>query len=422
ARQLELHDLATISAKTTGSGEAGAILLKVGQLLMLGGAQISSASALSTLQIPATGRAGTVTIEGLASPADVVAVTDSAILTSAAGTGAGGNITVSSQAVQLTNETISATANAGNAGGVTVQDATAITAVGSRVTTESSTGRGGTISLSASDTISLSNTTVSARVTGGSQAGGNITMAAGQSLIINQGTVISAQSLGTGDAGSITLDAGARYLSADSTVTTEATQASGGNIELTAAELIQLQESAITTSVFGGPNTIGGDIRIDPQFITMRNSRIIAQAVQGQGGNIIIQSGVFLADPNSIVDASSQLGINGSVDIRSPVQNLGAAKRPLSAQYLQGNTLLSQRCAAARSGQLSSFVVLGRDGVPPEPGGYTAGSLTAELARLALESLPPQTTPATQLSRLGFDPTDPFSGLVSLDLFATCKA
>jgi large exoprotein involved in heme utilization and adhesion len=115
---------------------------------------------------------------------------------------------------------------------------------------------------------------------------------------------------------------------------------------------------------------VGGNITIDPQFVVLQNSQIVANAFQGRGGNIQIQAQqVFLADPTSLVSASSALGINGQVNIQAPVTSISGAVDPLPQAFAQGAELLRSRCAERlREGTVSRFVVAGRDGVPLEPG------------------------------------------------------
>ena len=74
-------------------------------------------------------------------------------------------------------------------------------------------------------------------------------------------------------------------------------------------------------------------------------------------------------------------GISGTVNIQSPVQNVGEQLTPLSQQFSSAAALLAQQCAArAADGKFSTFVVAGREGLPVEPGGFLASpSLTAEL-------------------------------------------
>jgi large exoprotein involved in heme utilization and adhesion len=135
--------------------------------------------------------------------------------------------------------------------------------------------------------------------------------------------------------------------------------------------MVQLINSKITASVGGGPQTVGGNIAIEPSYyVILNDSQIVANAFEGKGGNIRIKAGVFLASPESVVDASSTLGINGTVDIRAPVTSITGGLLPIQENFLNTETLLQDRCAArVREEKFSSFVISGRDGLPISPDG-----------------------------------------------------
>jgi hypothetical protein len=295
-------------------------------------------------------QAGTLTISGLSpdnsDPAKLVSLNNVELSTAVAGgreTLIPATISVVADQVRLTNTAIKTdTAGAVPAGNITIK-ANAI----------------------AADQSTKINSSTSA--TG---RGGNISFDAGQSVTIGSGTNLSAQSRGQGNAGSIAINAGAQFLSHNSSITTEANQASGGNIVIQATDAIRLVNSQLNTSVQGGPDTAGGNITLDPAVVTLQNSQVFAQAIQGQGGNINIIAGTFLADPTSVVSASSQFGLSGVVNIQSPVSNLSGSLATLPQRPLQAHTLLRQRCAAQANGQLSSLVVSSRDALPVEPGGW----------------------------------------------------
>ena len=145
------------------------------------------------------------------------------------------------------------------------------------------TGAGGNMNLSAQSVTIQNGGTISASTSGiePSATGGNISVSAGQSVTLNNGGSITASSTGPANAGNITINAGSQFLSQNASVTTEASQASGGNIVVQATDSIRLVNSKISTSVQGGPDTSGGNITIDPTFMTLQNSQILAQAVQG---------------------------------------------------------------------------------------------------------------------------------------------
>ncbi|MBU6434585.1 MAG: hypothetical protein KJS98_14850, partial [Nitrospirae bacterium] len=166
-----------------------------------------------------------------------------------------------------------------------------------------------------------------------------------------------------------------------SSVTTQANQASGGTIKITTDPngTVQLTNSTISASVLDGTNG-GGSVNIDPQFVILQNSQILAQAVQGPGGNISITTNLLLPDANSVISASSQFGQNGTITIQSPISPASGKIIPLSQRPLIATTLLSQRCAALAGGNFSSFTVAGRDSLPAEPGGWLSSPLAVSLS------------------------------------------
>ena len=170
----------------------------------------------------------------------------------------------------------------------------------------------------------------------GNGVGGNITLR-GSAIQLSNGASISATSSGSGTAGNITVNAGNQFTMMNSSVTTEASHASGGNIVIQATDSIRLVNSKVSTSVQGGPDTSGGNITIDPTIMTLQNSQILAQAVQGQGGNINIVAGTFLADQTSLVSASSEFGLSGAVNIQSPVSMLSGTLATLPQRRCKSN-------------------------------------------------------------------------------------
>jgi hypothetical protein len=68
-----------------------------------------------------------------------------------------------------------------------------------------------------------------------------------------KGAVVSADSTGAGNAGSLTLTArDTVLLRGHSAVTTAASQATGGNIQVTVSSSVHLQDSQITAPLSGG--------------------------------------------------------------------------------------------------------------------------------------------------------------------------
>ena len=334
--------------------------------------------------------------------------------------GPAGHIDFNTQRLTVTggSKATSSTFHNGASGTITVEDTNSpalsvlIDGSGSGLFTDSQgTGKGGSISLNA-NTVTLQNGGTLSATTSGTEAtatGGSITVETTDHVTMTGGASITASSTGPGNAGTIKINAGQQFEMRESSITTQATKASGGNIDIRAIDRVRLVNSEISSSVQGGSSTAGGNITIDPNVVVLQGSQVIAQAVQGTGGNITITTPLFLADSDSLVSASSQLGVNGTVTIQSPTSNLSGSLGPLTSKPSQAQALLTQRCAALASGQASSFVVAGREYLPADPGGW----LSSPLALAALgESLDADYAVATAPATMPITAHD--TGTVSL--------
>jgi filamentous hemagglutinin family protein len=363
ARTLQLNAGARVSAESTGTGNAGGVVITVTDAFR------STDSAVTTAAT--AGAAGgdiTIAVRGL------VELRASDITASVAGgMGPGGDVTLTAPTLRMEGGTIRATTAGAGAGGTIQADVgrLALTAGVQIDSSSSGPGQGGQVTITATDAVLLSGqgSGLFTRSAGSGQ-GGNITLQAPRVALTDHAT-ISAESTGLGNAGNISIAATREpFLIINGTIVTRATQADGGNIQITTPTMLRLRNSTITAEVGGGASTVGGNITIDPQFVLLQNSQIVANARAGRGGNIdIVAHQVFLADPESLVSASSALGINGQVDIRAPVTSISGAVAPPSPSFAQAGELLRNRCAERlREGTVSRFVVGGRDGVPLEPG------------------------------------------------------
>jgi filamentous hemagglutinin family protein len=339
------------SSTQQGVGQGGAITITtLDSAFISGGSRIESNSS-------AGGDAGTVSIN--AKNMFSLAGSGSGLFTEARGSGDGGTITANASQVQITNGGVISAKSTGSgaAGSVTIQgnssaQSVLISGPGSRISTE----------------------------TQGTGSGGNIDIDA-LSVTMSNGGTISASSSGQvaspGNAGNIMVTATNGLTMQNSSILTEAAQgAGGGDIKITTgpSATVLLQNSRISASVADGPGG-GGNISIDPQFVILQNSQILAQAAQGQGGSISITTGLFLPDANSVVNADSGSGLNGTVTIQSPNAPAGGRIVPLSQKPLIATGIMTQRCAALAGGEFSSFTVAGRDTLPAEPGGWLSSPL-----------------------------------------------
>jgi filamentous hemagglutinin family protein len=363
---------------TTGQGDTGNISLNVGTLLLQGTASID-------IQSFTTGQTGAIEIR--ASESLTLSDGGQLVVTNFGGaTGISGPIEVITPTLTMSNGSLISTNNTSpsQAGDVILEVGNLSITGGSRVDTEThSSGRGGDIIVS-SNSVSISGAgsgLFSDSIVGSTAQAGDIQIHTNQVQMTN-GATISAQSHSTGNAGNINIMASdSLVMQNNSAITTATIQSDGGDITIQAGRLVQLNDSTITTSVQGGLGN-GGNIMIDPTFVILQNGQIIANAFGGNGGNITIVAGFFFADPFSVVSASSARGVSGTVNIQAPITNLSGTLAPLSEEFLQAAGLLRASCAARfQGGNISSFVVAGRDGMPLEPGGFLPSPLFIENSR-----------------------------------------
>jgi filamentous hemagglutinin family protein len=213
--------------------------------------------------------------------------------------------------------------------------------------------------------------------TAGAGAGGNVSLTA-PSILIADGGRVTANSTGSGNAGAINIVAPDALRLFGGTISSEALASDGGNIDIRVGNLVHLKNSEITTAVGSGAGA-GGNITIDPTFVILENSKIVANAFGGPGGNIRIVADYFLSTPDSLIDASSELGVSGNVDISAPRTDLNNGLKPLPAQFFDASTLLRETCGtrAAAGGAASSLVDAGSGGLAASPERFAASSYFA---------------------------------------------
>ncbi|MBX3330595.1 MAG: filamentous hemagglutinin N-terminal domain-containing protein [Nitrospira sp.] len=349
--QLELSDGSTIRTQTGGLGPAGDIVVKARDNVKLSGEEAS---------LRPSGFYSNSLVREDAGPTEVG--------------GNAGSISITTPRLAITGgaRVDTTTQTSGHGGNVTIKETNTITIAGQRIVPIPEDF----FSVGSDTAGGIFTRTIGSEFCSGSCGnGGNISLTAAQAISVSDGATISASSTGPGHAGNISINAGQQLDVQNGSITTEARHASGGNIDIKAIDLIRVVNSPISSSVQGGPSTAGGNITIDPKTVILQNAQILAKAEQGNGGNITITTPVFLADPASFVDASSQFGLSGTVNIQSPTSNLSGTVKQLSTKPSETQALLQNRCAALAGGDQSTFILAGRDALPSEPGGWLSSPL-----------------------------------------------
>ncbi len=388
------------SATVDGSGNAGNIRIDARSVNVTNGGSINSTSMYEAGE----GKAGnieinakSVTVSGYAtdpsySDPTLVYYLPSTIGSDTLGSGSGGQILINADSIAITNSgRISSSTRSGSTGeGGIIElntDSLNITGGGQIMTTSSGSGGAGTITVNA-EKVSISgagdlgdmviswwyaaeNQKHSGIYSNADSEGiaGSIAVIA-DSLHMRDGAAISSESSGTGDAGDIHLTIRDEIILKNAAVTTAAADADGGNIIIDPV-LLFLQDSNITATVNGGAGN-GGNISIEADYVVLAGSGIIANAIGGNGGNIDIVSDVYLATPDSTVSASSQLGLQGTVAISAPLIDLSGELASLPDNFIDPNSIMPKQCAESEK-DMSTFVIKGRDGLPPSPSTYLPG-------------------------------------------------
>ena len=355
AESLLLKERSKIDSRALGTSHGGHVSLIITGLAELSNSDIFTTSAVSNdPQNPKMGNAGNIYVA-----ADCLRLTNSSISTTSYDTGQGGDITLkvakNLELLSNPNEILS--------------PSTSIQASSEGTTVDA--GNAGRISISARNLSLQGDKTKIDNSSAGAGQGGNITLYMADKLSLESGTAISAANNGTGNAGNITLNATQMDLT-QARVSTASEQGEGGNIILNARSRLQLDRANITTAVNGGKGNGGNVIVGAPYRLRLQDSQIVANAQDGNGGVILIVTGSPISRTgNSTIEASSKSGINGEVKIDLP--NVDTISLPVV--FLDASALIKRQCAARANDELSSsFVVIGRGGLPNAPHdlqGYT---------------------------------------------------
>jgi filamentous hemagglutinin family protein len=371
-----LTTVAQITANTqaaTGAGNAGDISIHTGTLEMLNGATMLAATFGS-------GQAGLVDIN-----AHSVNLRYGGIITAGTfGNGNGGN-------VQITADTMHVSGQATVSG-----QPDSLTGIQAITTSTDAPAPGGSLHIT-TGSLDLEHMGSLYTTSYGNGPGGDVEVKTGQ-LTLTTGSSLSASSQGSGSAGRISVSVDKSVgLTGGSSITTSAPQSSGGDISVQAGHDITLVDSQISSQAGPGgggnitttaPNQIyllrgtfnaqaegnGGNLTMSyPDFIILNQGGLISKSSTQNGGNITLLSDVFFQS-ESVIDASAPFGIPGTVRVSAPEIDLSGSLVALPNNLLSAEALLRPDCGVRLSGNVSSFIVLGRGGLPLDPSGFVPSS------------------------------------------------
>jgi filamentous hemagglutinin family protein len=377
AHDATIQQASTLQATTLGAGDAGQLSINAKQINILDGSKLIA-------DTHSSGKSGDIYLQAeniiLAGTNDEIG---SSITAASLGrldiAGSGGSITIQTGAFSLTDGSFltTNTIGKGNAGNINIQVQNDAILSGRSARTDSgissaaargSTGSAGNIVLAVGENLFMDDFAIIDVSTFGSGDGGNLWLSANKMRMRNQ-AYIGAASADSGRTGNIYLELGDSNLEMyqQSFISTAATKSDGGDIYLKIPQYLYMDHSDITTSINSGVGG-GGNIKLDAEFILLSNAHILAQAYGGPGGNIdILTTSVYSLSKQpleELINASSQLGVDGVVRIRAPDSDLQEGLLLLNTDFLQTGRLLRSICDQRYSQNLHSLVVTGRESYP----------------------------------------------------------
>jgi filamentous hemagglutinin family protein len=348
---LTLND-ALISAETSGEANGGGIILNVGETSLTGNSKLNvkSGKPQDSGSAILPGEAGDILVN-----ANSYTMDGGLILFITETEGAGGALTINADDILLSNKaviTASAIGN-GDAGSVALQGR------------ESS----GTNSI-ASNSIRLNSESKINSDTTGAGIGGDILINTNQLVLIEK-SLISSSATGIADGGSVSIFAIDRLEIVNGTIQTISEKSGGGNITIKTEDVIRIDNSTVSASANGvRTDSAGGNVSIDPRLFTVRQSQIVAQANVGNGGNINLSAINFIVDTESLISASSQKDIDGSVDIESPNQAVNPVNMDLNTGFQDLPDFISNNCSELTEEDRSYLIVENLNAVKRDPNDY----------------------------------------------------
>ncbi len=367
-QRLSIIDRATISTSTFNAGNAGNISVFASESVEVSGSDNSVGSGLAAdARVDSTGNAGNVSIN----TGRLIVSNGGQVAASSFASGKGGDLTIiASDSVEVsgvnpTDEFSSVLAtqsdqtSTGASGNLRIETRRLTIRDGAFVSASNrGLGRGGKLEIIATESVTV----------------------AGVSFLVDYPTYLQNDGLGRGGAGDLLITTPLLLVDNQARISASSIFGEGGNIIINAGTVLLRNGGVIESDADPSANAFPKpDITIDStanggntiinadNLLILENSAITANAVKGQGGNLLITlQGVFLRSLESTISASSELGVNGVIDIQTPDIDPSQGLIALSTDLVDPVGLIAQRCPSGGS-QTGSFVNTGRGGVPTNP-------------------------------------------------------
>ncbi len=219
--------------------------------------------------------------------------------------------------------------------------------------------------------------------------------------MVADGGIVEVNAASTGGAGNLKV-VGNRILLNNASLQAQVAEGNQGNITLDSNLLLLRNGSTITTNATGTAS--GGNININSLVIAgFENSDIIANAVEGNGGKInITTQGIFGLEfrdeltPESDITASSEFGVNGTVEINDFGINPNSGLVELPVELSDSSQQVASGCLNNKG---SNFVITGKGGIPHSPNQHLISNQTwYDIRNFSTSRKPNNNIETTQIS------------------------
>lgn len=317
ARTLLMEDAAWILSSSFSQGDSGLISIKADELVLNDDSAISGATFRG-------GNGGNIDLRGTQ-----ISLTDNAVVTvGTEGPGKGGNISLEAQHIELTDKASISSMSQGQDIFVNTAKETFGQVVGNE-----------NLKNVFENSIKEGKESESTPFLGGGQSGtidictDSLTLTGGSITVFNRSTET---------AGDINLTLNGNLRVNGGKIITDAKINDGGNINIGMNKgLLNVAHGAITASAQGGEGD-GGSVKIGankniPKFAVLNQSQVTANAVGGNGGQIVIRAENLVKSANSQVSAAtkSKTHVDGTVEIDAE-RELTSDPAVLSKDLLSG--------------------------------------------------------------------------------------
>lgn len=352
-----------ISTATFGEGQAGDLQLSTGQLDVLTGGQVGSATFGSGSGGTATVNANEIVVDGVI-PSNL---TPASINAAAFRTGNAGRLEINTGTLQVLNggRVGTSTVSLGNAGDTTIKARQSVTVDGTFPGS-----RNPSLIDSSANVIDPSLVNVIDPSMVGTEApfptegdAGSVEIITPK-LTVSDGGLVTVQNEGPGNAGVLSITSNNIKVLSNSRISASTNGGNGGNVDLASDSLLLGEGSSVSASAVS--QGVGGNIVITSDGIALfPNSSITANAEQGPGGRVVISTDALLRSPNTTITATSAAGpeLNGFVDIQAPDTTPQPDTRV--TPDVMGVPELTAACTGGAGP--NEFVVTGRGGLPRSP-------------------------------------------------------